>query len=278
MWADLAERYGLVVHRIVVDWSGNVDPATIGATLAEKRDIRAVLLTYCDTANGVRNDIAGVGTITRRRDVLLLVGGVSSVGGMPFASDEWGVDFAVTASQKCLMSSPGLAFVTLSERAWSATKTARLPRGYWDFAETQKLVTRPKPETPGTTPVHAMLQVAEAVRLIQEERIEQVYRRHEEMAASVRRRLPELDLRLQCPELKALASTVTAIAVPAGIEPSVIRQGLKQRGILTAAGLGPFEMTGFRIGHMGDIRPADVERTMTALGEVLAGARSLAAP
>jgi len=279
MWAELTQIYGLVVHRIAVDWTRNVDPAEVDATLDRHRDIRGVFLTYCDTANGVRNDIAGVGAVTRRRGVLLLVDGVSSIGGMPFAFDEWGVDFAVTASQKCLMSSPGLAFVALSERGWASNKTARLPRSYWDFAEVQKFVRRPKPETPGTTPVHAMLQVAEALNVIEEEGIERVCQRHEAMAALVRRRLPELDLRLQCPQLSGLASTVTAIATPAGIEPSVIRQGLKQRGILTAAGLGRFEKTGFRIGHMGDIRPEDVERTLTALGEVLSGggARSLAA-
>ena len=88
------------------------------------------------------------------RGALVMVDAVSSLGGAPFRFDEWGIDVAVTASQKCLMSSPGLAFVALSERAWDAQKTARLPRSYFDFAAIRKSLARSRPETPGTTPVH----------------------------------------------------------------------------------------------------------------------------
>ena len=94
--------------------------------LAEHRDIRAVALAYGDTSTGVANDVAGAARIARARDALVLVDGVSSIGGMPFRFDEWDVDVAITASQKCLMSSPGLAFAVLSDRAWAANATARL--------------------------------------------------------------------------------------------------------------------------------------------------------
>jgi aspartate aminotransferase-like enzyme len=188
---------------------------------------------------------------------------------MPFSFDEWGVDFAVTASQKCLMSSPGLAFAVLSERAWVASKTARMPRSYWDFAEIRKHVTKGRPETPGTPPVHIVLQVAEALALMNEEGLERVYRRHDEMGSLTRRRVAEMGLLLQCPDLDAFSSTVTAVALPAEIPPKVLRDAIKKRGILTAAGLGIFESRGFRIGHMGDIRPADVERTLDALKQAL---------
>jgi aspartate aminotransferase-like enzyme len=269
MWADLAELYGLVVHRIATDWGRSVAAGDIEHALDANRGIRAVLVAYCDTTNGVRNDVERIARVVRERERLVLVDGVSALGGMPFAFDDWGVDLAVTASQKCLMSSPGLAFVALSERAWATSRGARLPRSYWDFTAILEHVTRPRPETPGTPPVHTVLQVAEAVSLIAEEGIERVFRRHEEMAQLARRRSGELGLLLQCPRLDGFASTVTALALPPGVDPKVLRGRLKELGILTAAGLGKFEPRGFRIGHMGDIRVSDVARTMDALASVL---------
>jgi aspartate aminotransferase-like enzyme len=199
-----------------------------------------------------------------------MVDAVSSLGGMPFAFDEWNVDVVVTASQKCLMSSPGLAFAVISDRAWSAMEVSTLPRNYWSFADIRRETTKPRPETPGTAPVHLVLQVAEALRMIHEEGLAHVCRRHEQMSAAVIRGAADLGLELQCPALTRRTATVTGISVPRGISPKQIRDGLKSRGILTAAGMGQYVETAFRIGHMGDIRMADVERTLAALREVLA--------
>jgi alanine-glyoxylate transaminase/serine-glyoxylate transaminase/serine-pyruvate transaminase len=113
------------------------------------------------------------------------------------------------------------------------------------------------------------MQVAEALEMIAEEGLPRVFERHERMAARVREGAAALGLAPQCPALSHLASTVTALALPEAHPPRAVRDGLKARGILTAAGLGRFEPRGFRIGHLGDIRPADVERTLSALAEVL---------
>ena len=193
---------------------------------------------------------------------------------MPFAFDEWGVDVAITASQKCLMSAPGLSWAVLSDRAWSACESSKLPRNYWDFTAVKRAVGKARPETPGTPPVAIVLQVAEALRMIHEERLDAVYARHAALARRVREGIHELGLSLQCPELPRLSATMTAIALPAGIEPRALRERIKARGILTAGGLGPFESIGFRIGHMGDIRMADVERTLDALRDSLDEARA----
>ena len=269
MWAGFAESYGLVVHRAATDWTREVDAAEIDRLLRERPAVRAVTLTFGDTSTGVRNDIAAVSRVARERGVLVMVDGVSSIGGMPFAFDEWGVDIAVVASQKCLMSPPGLAFVAVSERAWAANARATLPRNYWDFLDIKRSVTRAKPETPGTTPVSLMLQVVEALRMIHEEGLSRVYERHAVMAERAERGVAELGLSLQCPTLAQRSATLTAISCPSGISPKSIRDPLKARGILTAAGLGPYEPNAFRIGHMGDIRVADVERTLSALVDVL---------
>ncbi len=269
MWAGLAESYGVVTHRIEADWERSVNPAAVDAFLAEHPRVKAVAMTYSDSSTGVANNVAAVAHVANERGVLTMVDGVSSIGGMPFELDGWGVDVAVTASQKCLMSSPGMAFVAMSERAWRASEAARLPRNYWSFSAIRSEISKAKPETPGTTPVHLVLQVAEALRMIHEEGFANVLTRHREMAERTRAAAGELGMSLQCPALSQRASTLTALALPTGVAPADVRGALKARGILTAAGLGPYQATGFRIGHMGDIRMSDVERALAALANVL---------
>ena len=269
MWAGFAESYGVVVHRFATSWEHDASLDELDALLAEHRAVRAVAVAYGDTSTGVANDIASIARVSRARGALVLVDGVSSIGGMPFAFDEWGVDVAITASQKCLMSAPGLAWVVLSDRAWSAAVASTLPRNYWDFAAIRKTITRTKPETPGTPPVQIILQVAEALRMMQEEGLKAVYRRHHEMAGHVRESCNALGLALQCPALTRHSATMTAIALPGGVDPKAFRDHIKARGILTAAGLERYAPVGFRIGHMGDIRMPDVERTLDAVREAL---------
>jgi len=277
MWAGFAEAYGLVVRRFSTDWEHDADADELERLLAEHSQVHAVALAYVDTSTGVANDVAAIARVARAHGALVLVDGVPSIGGMRFAFDEWDLDVAVTASQKCLMSSPGLSWVAVSERGWRAVATSRLPRHYWDFTAIRRTISAAKPETPGTTPVHIVMQVAEALRMIDEEGLVNVYDRHAAMAQRVREGVAELGLSMQCPALERRANTVTAIALPPTVEPRAIRDALKARGIWTAAGLGRYERGGFRIGHMGDIRMADVERTLGALREVLATVPNAAA-
>jgi aspartate aminotransferase-like enzyme len=269
MWAEIAARFGIVVHRACSDWSLSADAEEIGAVLDAHPKARAVTLPHSDTSTGALNDVAAVARVARHAGALVLVDAVSSLGGVPFHFDDWGIDVAVTASQKCLMSSPGIAFVALGERAWHAQESATLPRSYFDFRAIRKSLARPKPETPGTTPVHLIAQVHAALEAIEEEGLEHVCARHEEMSRMARQSAAALGMSLQCPGLERFSPTVTGIRAPEGVSPIVIRDQMKARGILVARGLGRFESTSFRIGHMGDIRPGDVRQTMDALAEVV---------
>ena len=269
LWATIAESHGLVAHQVARDWSADIDLAELETCLGDHRQIRAVALAYCDTSTGVANNVRAVARVASARGLLTLVDGVSAIGGMPLAFDEWQFDVAVTASQKCLMSSPGVSFVALSERAWNAAERAALPRGYWDFPEIRAAVTAARPSTHGTPPVHAMFQVGEALAMMHEEGLARVYDRHEATARHLRAGLARLGLAPQCPGLARVSPTLTAVAAPAGRTPAEIRRGLLARGIEVAGGLVRFEATAFRIGHMGDIRVPDVDRTLAALAEVL---------
>jgi len=273
MWAELAESYGLVVHRVCTDWSQSVRPGEVEQALRDHPRSRGVTIAHSDTSTGVQNDVASVLALTRSRGILGMVDCISSLGGAPFAFDDWGADVVVTASQKCLMASPGLAFVAVSERAWKAYESARLTRNYWDFRAVRDNLARPQPETPGTAPVHIFLQLAESLAMIHEEGLAAVYARHSEVAQLTRTRAATLGLGPLFPDLEQRSPTLTALRTPADVSPKAIRDGLTRRGILVAEGLGPHNAHCIRIGHMGDIRADDVNRTCDALVAVLAEAR-----
>lgn len=269
MWARIADSFGLVVHRASTDW-GPANESGIEDALEAHPKSKALLLVHSETSTGIMNDVAELARLGRRHELLIMVDCVSSLGGAPGGFDDWKIDVAVTASQKCLMSSPGLSFVALSERAWRANESARLPRAYFDFNAIRSALNRSKPETPGTAPVHLLSQINEALKIIGEEGLENVFTRHEKMGQMVRGWAHEHGFSLQHPSAQSFTPTLTALRVPERFDAATIREVLKRRGILTARGLGKYEGTGIRIGHMGAIQPRDVQYTLGVLSEVMA--------
>jgi aspartate aminotransferase-like enzyme len=269
MWARIAESLGLVVHRVSSDW-GPADQSAIERAVVAHPKSRALLLVHSETSTGVLNDVSGIARSARRHELLVMVDCVSSLGGAPVCFDSWDIDVAVTASQKCLMSSPGLSFVALSSRAWSANGSARGPRSYFDFSAIRRALDRSRPETPGTAPVQLFFQVNEALKIIHEEGPEKVFARHDQMARMVRDWGAEHGFSPQHPAAESFTPTLTALRVPERLDAESIREGLKRRGILVARGLENYAGTCIRIGHMGDIRPRDVQRALEALAELVA--------
>jgi aspartate aminotransferase-like enzyme len=271
MWAGFAEAYGLTVERVAADWERSVDPGEVEAAV-ERANPAAVLVVHSDTSTGVLNPVSEIAAAARARDALIFVDGISSVAGVPFAFDAWGVDFAVTSSQKCLMSSPGLSFVVVSDRAWARAPRSGFPRAYLDFEAVRRTLGRARPETPGTTPVSLVLQVLEALRILDEEGRDAVFNRHAEMARRLRERAREMGFGLQGRGIVKRSFTLTALTVPPGVDPVRLREAVRQEDILIAVGLGRYAPTSVRVGHMGDIRTADVEATMDAIAGALARA------
>jgi len=269
MWAGFAERYGLEVVRVARDWDRSVDPEEVDVALDANPQAQAVLMVHSDTSTAVLNPVAEIASVARRHGALTLVDGISSVGGAPFAFDAWDVDFAVVSSQKCLMSSPGLALAVVGERAWEAAERGGMPRAYLDFVSIRRALAGSRAETPGTTPVLLVLQLLEAVRMIHEEGMETVFRRHQAMADRVRAVAIDLGFSLPGTGILERSPTLTALQVPDGAEPVELRGRVRDAGIQIAAGLGAFKANCIRIGHMGDIRMEDVDRTMDALERAL---------
>jgi len=265
MWAGFAVRYGLNVVRVGTDWERSIEADEVAAVLAANSGVRAVTIVQSDTSSGVLNPVAEVARVARDHGALSLVDGISSVGGVPFLFDEWDLDFAVTSSQKCLMSSPGLALAVVGPRAWKTAEHGGMPRAYLDFEAIRRIMDRTLPETPGTTPVSLVFQLLEALRMIHEEGLASVFDRHTAMATRVRARTAELGYGLVGSAIKERSPTLTALTVPAGLEPESIRRHVRDAGIQIAVGLGKFKPICVRIGHMGDIRLPDVDRTLDAL-------------
>jgi aspartate aminotransferase-like enzyme len=273
MWAGFAGSYGLHVVRVAEDWDSGVHPGEVVDAFDRHPGARAVLLAYSDTSTAVLNPVPAIAGAASSRGKLVLVDAISALGGLPFHMDDWGVDLAITSSQKCLMSSPGLAFAAVGPRAWEAMGRGTLPRNYWDFAAIREAVNRSSPETPGTTPVMLVLQVLEALRMLEEEGWAEVFRRHREMAALARVRGADLGFTLQGGGILERSPTLTALRAPNGVEPQRLRDGLLEHEIRVAVGLGAYKSTCIRIGHMGDIRIEDVVLTMNALDDTLAAQR-----
>lgn len=265
MWAGFAERYGVKVVRVAEDWDRSVDPKEVGTALDANEEARAVLAVHSDTSTGVLNPVGEIASVARAHGALTMVDGISSIGGAPFHFDDWGLDFAVVSSQKCLMTSPGLALAVVGEGAWEAGERGGMPRAYLDFASIRRTLGGPRPETPGTTPVLLVLQLLEALRMIREEGVDAVFDRHQALAGRVREWAGDLGYGLQGPGILERSPTLTALRLPPGVEPEPVRKRLREAGIQIAGGLGAFKSKCIRIGHMGDIRMEDVERTMDAL-------------
>jgi len=269
MWSRIAEAFGITVHRLCTDWNTSADPATLTKLIESNPEIKAVLVAHSDTSTGSLNDVEGVAAVARELGLLVMVDVVSSLGGAEFKFDDWCIDIAITSSQKCLMSSPGLSFVAVSDRAWKQCESSRFPKSYFNFPAIRKTLNRAKAETPGTTPVHLVMQINEALSMIHEESLDNVFHRHQTMSKMVHDWILENECSLQCPDLQRFSPTVTAIQIPERVSVNDVRLALREKGILIARGIDQFENTSVRIGHMGDIRLTDVDITLKALTEII---------
>ncbi|MEX0975406.1 MAG: alanine--glyoxylate aminotransferase family protein [Bacillota bacterium] len=270
MYSEIFERYGVGVTKVATDWSKDYDPAEVLAALKANPRIKAITVPFCETSTGVINDVSVLGDIAREYDKLLLVDAVSSLGGVEFRFDEWGVDAAVTGSQKGLMSPPGLAFAVLSDRAWKAAEQATLPHYYFDFRAIRKTTTADFPGTPGTTPVTLVAAAAEAVSMIMEEGLPNVWQRYEKMAAAVRAGFVASGLKLFPEKVNRRSPTVTVVEAPDGFEAGQLITAMTDEfGLIPASGLGPYSKRLLRFGTMGAFYQREALITVAAVEAAL---------
>nr|MBO2486599.1 aminotransferase [Bacillota bacterium] len=268
-FAAIAEAFGLAVDRLEAPWGQVVPPERLRERLLTypPGEVRGVFITHNETSTGALSPLEELVRVARQESgALVVVDSVSGLGGTPVAMDRLGIDCVVTASQKCLMSPPGLALLALSPSAWQATERARLPRSYWDVQEARRF--GEQGETPYTPAVSLWFALDRALDLIEAEGLEQVYARHRRMGAMVRAGGRALGLEVLAPEAHA-SPTVTCLLLPEGLDAGAVRRALRARGVEVAGGQGALKSRAIRIAHMGAIQPEHLLQGLLALGEVL---------
>jgi alanine-glyoxylate transaminase / serine-glyoxylate transaminase / serine-pyruvate transaminase len=256
LWIDMAQRLGLQVDVLEAEWGEGAPVERYQEALAADKGhaIKAVLFTHNETATGVTSDVAPMRRALNdtRHPALLMVDGVSSIASIDFRMDEWGVDLAVTGSQKGLMLPAGLGIVAASQKALALYDQAKLPRVFFDFGDMRKANTTGYfPYTPSLPLLYGL---QESITILMEEGLENVFARHHRLAEGTRQAIKAWGLELCARAPKWHSDTVSAIMVPAGFNGAeVIDVAYRRYNLALGAGLARMAGKLFRIGHLGDL-------------------------
>ena len=266
-WTKICQTYGLTVREIRVEWGRAVAPQMVETALHEFPKARAVYMQASETSTCALHPVAAVATLTRARDTLLVVDGITAVGVLPLPMDELGIDVLVTGSQKALMLPPGLAFVALSPRAWKAVDQAKLPRFYFDFKREKKGVA--EKSTAWTPAISLINGLKTALDMMRAEGWPAIHARHDRLARATRAGALALGLSLLAPESPSPAAT--AINLPTGVDGSALFRYLRDKMRVTFAG-GQDQLKGkiIRLAHLGYVGAFDVIVSIAALELALA--------
>jgi alanine-glyoxylate transaminase/serine-glyoxylate transaminase/serine-pyruvate transaminase len=278
LWKEMAERLGLVPVFVDTDWRRGADVPGLAAALTADtaHAIKAVCVVHNETSTGCasRVDEVRAALDAARHPALLMVDTISSLASMDYRHDAWGVDVTVAGSQKGLMLPPGLSFNAVSGKALKAAESAKLPRSYWDWRpmlEANK--TGYFPYTPGTNLLYGL---NEAVKMLLEEGLENVFARHDRHAEATRRAVQTWGLEVQCLDPRHYSSSLTAVRLPEGHSADGLRATILEKYNMSLGnGLGILKDRVFRIGHLGDFNDLQLIGT---LGGVEMGLRVAGVP
>jgi aspartate aminotransferase-like enzyme len=263
-WGNIATAYGVTAHPLAIDWGGapSVDDAL--AMLDRHPGAKAFCLTHSETSTGSYTDVRAMAAALRERfDGLIIVDGITAVGAHEMRFDEWGIDIAVTGSQKGLMIPPGLAFIALSERAWKAAETSTLPKFYYNLKKAKKSIATA--DTPWTPAVTLVIGLDQALEMLRVEGIENVWARHDRLGSSLRAAVRALGLTLFA---DPPSNAVTSINLPErGDEFYALLK--KKYSITAAAGQDHVKGKIFRVSHLGYYDEADMLAVIYAIESAL---------
>ena len=278
LWRQMAERWGLEVDFMPGDWRRGADPNAIEAKLAEDRrhTIKAVMVVHNETSTGVTSRVGEVRKAIDKvgHPALFMVDTISSLGSVDYRHDEWAVDVTVSCSQKGLMLPPGLGFTAISDKAIAASKSNRMPRSYWDWAEMLKPNANGFfPYTPAT---NLLFGLREGINMLLEEGLDQVFARHERLAAATRAAVRGWGLEILCQEPSEYSPVLTAVLMPTGHDADHFRKVvLDAYNMSLGAGLTKLAGRVFRIGHLGECNELVL---IAALGGVEMGLSAAGVP
>ncbi|MGJ4912472.1 pyridoxal-phosphate-dependent aminotransferase family protein [Bradyrhizobium sp. HKCCYLS2033] len=268
-WGNAARAMGADVEVLRGDWRRAVRPAEVEARLRADKEhsIKAIVVAQIDTASGVVNDVEAIGRAIKAagHPALYMVDTVASLGCMPFEMDEWGIDVAMSGSQKGLMTPPGLGFVAANARALEAHKRANMRTPYWDWSEREG--TEHYRKYGGTAPVHLLFALRQAMDMLFDEGLPHAFRRHELLAEAVRRAVAKWSegqvIGFNIADAAERSNTVTTVLVGGGHDPAVLQTYCKEQcGVVLGTGIGDLQGQAFRIAHMGHVNAPMVLGTL----------------
>jgi len=266
-FATIAEQFGAEVKRLQFEWGTVIELEKVRQALLADTAIKAVLITHNETSTGMTNDLASLSSAVKEFDKLLLIDAISSMSSIDLPVDAWQCDVVVSGSQKGWMIPPGLAMVSVSQKAWQAHSQARMPRFYFDLARAKSYLERR--QTPWTPAVSTIYALAAALELMKQEGLPNIFARHARVAKVAREGVKSLGLSLFSDEAFA-SNTVTAVRVPANVDVGQLRQVLRdEHSIILAGGQQKLEGKIFRIGHLGWVEESDMEEVIEALRAAL---------
>jgi alanine-glyoxylate transaminase/serine-glyoxylate transaminase/serine-pyruvate transaminase len=265
LWRNLAEKLSLDVEFVPGDWRHGVDPAAVEARLTadKNHEIKSVMVVHNETSTGVASRVGEIRQAIDRtgHPALFMVDTISSLASIDYRHDEWRVDVTVAGSQKGLMLPPGLGFNAVSKKAIDAMATAKLPRAYWDWQP--MLQANEKgffPYTPGTNLLYGL---REALAMLAEEGLENVFARHDRHAEATRRAVRAWGLEIQCVDPREHSSSLTTVVMPQGHDADALRKVILDRFDMSLGqGLGKLTGKIFRIGHLGDFNDLMLSGTL----------------
>ncbi len=280
-WGNAAELMGVEVEVLKGDWRRAVRPAEVEARLRQDKEhkIKAILVAQVDTASGVWNDIEAIGKAIKAsgHPALYMVDTVASLGCMPFEMDAWGIDVAMSGSQKGLMTPPGLGFVAANDRARDVHKKANLRTPYWDWTEREG--TEHYRRYAGTAPVHLLFALRKAIDMLFDEGLENAFERHRLLGEAVRRAVSAWSegqvIGFNIAEPSERSNTVTTVLIK-GHDPVPLHRYCKEKcGVVLGVGIGELHGQAFRIAHMGHVNAPMILGT---LGVIEVGLNALNIP
>lgn len=265
-WAKIAQSRGAVVDKLEVELGEVITPAMLKAKLASdtKKEIKLVTLTHSETSTGAKNNIKELCKLIKDHGALSVVDGVTSVGCMDVKMDEWGIDVLVSGSQKGFMIPPGLAFLAASPKAFKVHEACQFPSFYFDWTAHKKAVL--DDTTPWTPAVNLVFALAEALKMMRKEGLENIYARHKNLALGLRKAIRAIGLELFVKEDENASYAITSILPPKGVSVPDIRKVFKNDfDIVVANGQNQLKDKIFRMGTLGFVSERDL---ITAIGSL----------
>lgn len=263
-WAKIAESRGAEVIKLEVPLGEVIKPQMLEEALNKNKDIKIVTLTHSETSTGAANDVKTLCSIIKKHGALSVVDGITSLCAMEFKTDEWNIDVALSGSQKGFMIAPGLSFLTASEEAFKMHEQCKYPSFYFNWKEHKKSLA--KDTTPFTPAVSLISSLHTSLKMIKEEGIENVNKRHKKLSLALRAAIKTIGLKLFVEDDNNASYAITSILPPEGITVPNIRKTLKDDyDIIVANGQGSLENKIFRIGTLGFVCERDLIMAVGAL-------------